>query len=329
MSIETIQAPLQKEKLLARVLATPALGPLAALILAGIIFSLTTSTFLSVENFSLILQQSLVIGVLALGQTLIILTGGIDLSNGALAVAGTIVIAKFVSGGGNPVVALFLGLAVCIAIGTLVGLLVSRVRLPPFIVTLGALTVVQASTRLFSESRSYSVTSDLVGGLGDGFQLGLATVTYGTILWILLYALLWYILSQTAWGRHVYAVGNNEEAARLTGVNVRRIVLSVYMTASVLYAFGAWEALGRIPNADANAYQTANLDSITAVVIGGTSLFGGRGGVMGTLIGTLIVGVLRNGLTQARIDALYQDVATGFLVIGAVALDQVSRRRHP
>jgi fructose transport system permease protein len=126
----------------------------------------------------------------------------------------------------------------------------------------------------------------------------------------------------------VYAVGNNPEAARLTGIKVGRVLFSVYVTAGVIYGLAAWEALGRIPNADANAYQNANLDSITAVVIGGTSLFGGRGSVVGTLIGTLIVAVLRSGLTQAGIDSLYQDVATGILVIVAVAVDQLARRRQ-
>jgi fructose transport system permease protein len=133
------------------------------------------------------------------------------------------------------------------------------------------------------------------------------------------------MLTQTAWGRHVYAIGNNREAARLVGIKVGRTVLSVYLLAGFLYGIGAWLALGRIPNADPNALQTANLDTITAVVIGGTSLFGGRGGVVGTLIGTLIVAVLRNGLTLMEIDPLWQDMVTGVLVILAVATDQLSR----
>ena len=137
----------------------------------------------------------------------------------------------------------------------------------------------------------------------------------------------WYALTKTAWGRHVYALGNDPEAARLTGIHVGRTRFRVYLIAGVIYAFAAWQALGRIPNADPNAFQTGNLDSITAVVIGGTSLFGGRGSVGGTVVGALIVAVLRSGLTQAGIDSLYQDVATGVLVIAAVAFDQLARRR--
>ncbi|MER6125816.1 ABC transporter permease [Streptomyces sp. NPDC001795] len=307
-------------------LRTPIVGPLAALLIAVVAFSITTETFLTAENLSLVLQQSIVIGTLALGQSLIILTAGIDLSNGAITVLGTIVMAKLAFQGGNPVVALLLGLVVATLLGLVNGLLVARLALPPFIVTLGALTVVFAVSRLYSQSRSYPVTNHLLLVWGYGAQLGAVLLTWGTFLLVGLYAFFWYVLADTAWGRHIYAVGNAPESARLTGINVRRTVLSVYVTAGFLYGIAAWQALGRIANADPNAYQTANLESITAVVIGGTSLFGGRGSVVGTLIGTLIVNVLRSGLTQAGIDSLYQDVATGTLVIVAVGLDQVLRR---
>ncbi len=144
---------------------------------------------------------------------------------------------------------------------------------------------------------------------------------------LLVYALVWYALSQTAWGKHVYAVGGNMTAAKLSGIKSDRTLFSVYLVTGIIAMIAAWAALGRIPNADPNAYQNANLETITAVVIGGTSLFGGRGSVIGTLIGTLIVGVLRNGLTQAGVDSLYQNIATGILVIIAVAVDQFARRR--
>lgn len=310
-----------------RALRTPTLGPLAALVAAVAVFTLTTDTFATPGNASLVLQQSIVIGTLALGQTLIILTAGIDLANGAIAVLGTIVMAEYVFDGGNPFIALVLALLITTALGGVSGLLVTRLGLPPFIVTLGMLTVVYASSRIYSESRSFPVSDDLLRFWGQGTLIGGAFITWGTFLLIAMYALLWFVLARTSWGSHVYAVGNAPEAARLTGIKVSRTVLSVYLLAGLLYGIAAWQALGRIPNADPNAYQTANLDSITAVVIGGTSLFGGRGSVVGTLIGTLIVSVLRSGLTQAGIDSLYQDVATGILVIVAVSLDQLSRRR--
>jgi fructose transport system permease protein len=327
----TTKAPLreeQEERTLARVLSTPTIGPVFALILAIVVFSVTTDTFMTAGNMSLVLQQAVVVGTLALGQTIIILTSGIDLANGAIAVMGTIVAAKYVTNGGDPVVALLLALLLCALAGATSGTLVTRFRLPPFIVTLGLLTVITAGTRIYSQSRSYPVASQLLVWLGRQIDLGIVRVTYGSVMLLAIYAGFWYALSQTAWGKHVYALGNNVEAARLTGIKVLQTLLSVYVIAGLLYGLAAWQALGRIPNADANAYQTANLDSITAVVIGSTSLFGGRGVVLGTLIGTLIVGVLRSGLTQAGIDALYQDVATGVLVIAAVALDQLSRRRQ-
>jgi fructose transport system permease protein len=205
---------------------------------------------------------------------------------------------------------------------------VARLRLPPFIVTLGMLTVVSASARLYSQSRNYPVSAPLLTVFGSGLHLGSFSLSGGVVLTLGAYALVGYALRQTAWGRHVYAIGGNAEAARLMGIRVDRTITGVYAGAGLLYGMAAWAALGRIPNADANAYQSANLDSITAVVIGGTSLFGGRGGVLGSLLGTLIVSVLRSGLTQAGIDALYQDVATGVLVIVAVAVDQASRRRR-
>lgn len=302
-------------------------GPLAALIVAAAIFTLTTDTFLSAGNLSLIAQQTVVVGTLALGQTLIILTAGIDLANGAIMVLGSVVIGKFALEG-DPLVALILGLVICVAMGAANGALVAFAGLPPFIVTLGMLTVIMAASRLYTESQSYPIDSGLLTILGDGPSIGGFTVTYGMMLWVGLTLVLGYALSQTAWGVRVYAVGDNPKAAELSGIKVKRVLFSVYITAAVIYAFASWQALGRTPTADPSGYVTSNLDSITAVVIGGTSLFGGRGGVFGTLIGALIVVVLQNGLTQAGIDSLYQQVATGVLVVVAVGVDRFVRRRQ-
>lgn len=302
-------------------------GPLAALVVAIIIFSVTTDTFLSPGNWSLIAQQSVVVGTLALGQTLIILTAGIDLANGAIMVMGAVVIGR-IALEGDPVFALVVGVLVCAALGAVSGTLVSRAGLPPFIVTLGMLTVLTAASRLFTQSQSYPIADGVLTVLGDGPRIAGFTLTYGVMLWVALTIFLGYVLSRTAWGVRVYAVGDNPRAAELSGIKVKRILLSVYIVAGVIYGIAAWQALGRTPTADPSGYATTNLDSITAVVIGGTSLFGGRGGVWGTLIGTLIVVVLQNGLTQAGIDSLYQQVATGALVVAAVAVDTVIRRRQ-
>lgn len=310
----------------ANLLREPLLGPVAALVIAIVVFSAVSDSFLEPQNVSLILQQSVVIGILAVGQTLIILTAGIDLSIGAVAVFGTIVLAQGV-GANGPVVALLSTLLVCVAFGALNGGLVTVLRLPPFIVTLGTFTAIQAATRLLAGSETYRVEPGPLTFLGTSFRIGSFATTYGVVAMLLVYLVMWYALSQTAWGKHVYAVGGNRQASDLSGIKSGRVLLSVYVTTGVIAAIAAWAALGRIPNADPNAYQNANLETITAVVIGGTSLFGGRGGVVGTLVGTLIVGVLRNGLTQAGVDNLYQNIATGILVIVAVAVDQFTRRR--
>jgi fructose transport system permease protein len=284
---------------------------------------------MTASNVSLILQQSVVVGMLALGQTVVIITAGIDLANGAIAVLGTVVMGKLAIGSGHPeLLVLLVGIGVCVALGGLSGGIITRLNLPPFIVTLGLLTVVSAAARLYTKSQSFPVTSPLLTWLHWTVSIGSLQLTYGTLLMIGAYLVVGYLLTQTGWGRHVFAAGNSPEAARLAGIKVKRVLLSVYLLAGLCYGIAAWEALGRIPVADPSSYSSANLDSITAVVIGGTSLFGGRGGVFGTLIGTLIVLVLRNGLTQANIDSLYQDVATGALVIVAVAVDQLVRRRQ-
>jgi fructose transport system permease protein len=162
--------------------------------------------------------------------------------------------------------------------------------------------------------------------LGGTFHLGGTSVVYGVVLMLVLYGVAWYVLRETAAGRHVYAVGNNAEAARLTGIATGRVLLGVYVVAGVLYGVAALLGVARTGVGDPNAGQTENLDAITAVVLGGTSLFGGRGAILSSLVGALIVGVFRNGLTLMGVSSVYQILITGILVILAVGTDQLSRR---
>jgi fructose transport system permease protein len=328
MRTSSVAASKRNTNSLGRLITTPTFGPLIVLIVFCAVFSFATKTFFATGNLSLVVQQSVIVGTLAIGQTMIILTAGIDLANGGIAVLGTILAGRLVAEQQNPVLSLLFALFICTTFGLTAGLLVSRLMLPPFIVTLGLLGIVTAITRLVAQGGAFPVTDDLLSWTGNAFAVGDTSITYGMTVMFVLYVLVWYLLTQTAWGRHVYAIGNNREAARLVGIPVQARLLSVYTFAGLLYGIGAWLALGRIPNADPNALQSANLDSITAVVIGGTSLFGGRGSLWGTLIGTLIVAVLRNGLTLTGIDPLWQDLITGILVISAVALDQISRRKQ-
>jgi fructose transport system permease protein len=164
---------------------------------------------------------------------------------------------------------------------------------------------------------------------GRTFSLAGGEFTYGVVLMFVMYAIAWYALSQTAWGRHVYAVGDNPEAARLTGINTNRVLFSVYTLAGLTSGIAAMLLVARTELGDPNAGQTTeNLDSITAVVLGGTSLFGGRGTVIGTLIGATIVGVFRNGLTLIGVEVIWQYFVTGILVILAVSVDQLTHRRR-
>lgn len=307
----------------------PAIGPAIVLVGAVIVFTLLNERFISPANLSLITQQVAVVGVLALGQTLIILTAGIDLSVGAIMVLSSLVMAKLSANAGLPGwLSILIGFATGIAAGFLNGFLVTRVKLPPFIATLGTLSIFTALALLYSGGTTIrgSAMPDLLTWTGEPIKILGFVFTWGVFMMLALYALFGFILSRTAWGRHVYAVGDDAEAARLAGIRVNRVLLSVYVTAGLIFAVAAWILIGRIDAASPNAGADANLDSITAVVIGGTSLFGGRGTVYGTLLGALIVGVFRNGLSLAGYDVLYQTLVVGILVILAVAVDQWIRK---
>jgi fructose transport system permease protein len=312
------------------------LGPLIALLLSCAFFAVRSDRFLTGENFSLIVQQVLVIAIEAIGQTVVILTAGIDLSCGAVMAFGSIVMTDMaVNRGVPPIGAIFLGLLATGAFGVLNGTLITRVRLPPFIVTLGTLNIAFALTQLYSNDQTISDTQRFPNGvpdqliwLGTTFRIVHTDVTYGTILTLAMFLIAWYVLRHTAAGRHVYAVGNNSEAARLAGIPTQRLLLIVYTIAGVIYGIASLVLISRDQVGDPNVGQTDNLDVITAVVIGGTSLFGGRGSVLGTLIGALIVGVFRNGLLLIGVSAIYQVLITGILVILAVAVDQLARRRQ-
>lgn len=303
------------------------LRPFIALLMACAIFGSTTERFLSGDNFSLILQQVMVVGVIAIGQTLIILTAGIDLSCGMVMALGSIVMTKVAADFGlPPFLAVLVGVAVTTLFALLNGLLVTRLKLPPFIVTLGVFNIAFAITQLYSGAQTVTEVPGAMTWLGNTFAIGGTNIAYGTVLMVLLYLGVWFWLRETASGRHVYAVGNNPEATRLVGIPPERVILGVYALSGVFYGIASLLAVARTGVGDPNAGQTEALDAITAVVLGGTSLFGGRGVVLGSLIGAVVVGVLRNGLTLMGVSSVYQMLITGILVILAVAVDQLSRK---
>ena len=303
------------------------LGPFLALLCACAFFATQSDRFLTLQNFSLILQQVMVVGTIAIGQTLIILTAGIDLSCGMIMALGSIVMTKMAADFGlSAPVAIALGIAVTTLFGLANGLLVTKAKLPPFIVTLGMLNIAFAITQLYSGSQTITDVSEGMTWLGNSFRIGQTNILYGVVLMLALYLITWLFLRETAPGRHIYAVGNSPEASRLTGISTDKVLLAVYALAGVFYGIASLLSVARIGAGDPNAGQTENLDAITAVVLGGTSLFGGRGIIIGTLIGALIVGVFRNGLTLMGVSSVYQILVTGILVILAVLTDQMSRK---
>lgn len=303
------------------------LGPLVALVMACAFFGMRSDRFLTGDNLSIVLQQVMVVGVIAVGQTLIILTAGVDLSCGMVMALGGIVMTTLAVEHGVPVpVAIGCGIGATTAFGLVNGLLVTRLKLPPFIVTLGTLNIAFAITQLYSNAQTVTDVPDSMTALGGTFQVGNTAVVYGVVVMLLLYVVATYVLTQTAAGRHVYAVGNNLEAARLSGIATPRVLLGVYVVAGMCYGLAALLSVARTGVGDPNAGQAENLEAITAVVLGGTSLFGGRGALFGTLVGALVVGVFRNGLTLIGVSSVYQVLVTGVLVILAVATDQFARR---
>ena len=308
-------------------LSVAVLGPVIALLIACVFFATQSDRFLTGGNLSLIVQQVAVVGVIAIGQTLVILTAGIDLSCGMVMALASMVMTKLaVQSGVPPVIAIVCGIGVAAGFGLVNGLLVTRVRLPSFIVTLGTLNIAFAVTQLYSGAQTITDLPPALTVLGDTFSIGGTAVAWGTVVMLGLYALAWFLLRETAAGRHVYAVGNNPEATRLVGIPTQSVLLAVYVLAGVMYGIAALLSVARTGVGDPNAGQTDNLDAITAVVLGGTSLFGGRGVVLGSLVGALVVGVFRNGLTLMGVSSIYQVLVTGILVILAVAADQLSRK---
>lgn len=313
--------------------ANPALTPfLVLLLVTGALGALVGGAFLSPFALSLLLQQVAVIGVIGAAQTLVVLTAGVDLSVGAIMVLCSVVMGQLVFRYGlPPSFAVVCGLAIGMLIGFVNGLLVARIKLPPFIVTLGTWQAVLATNFLFSRnetirSQDLEAEAPLLQLFGLPLEAAGAALTLGTVAMLVLVLVLHYVLEHTAWGRHVLAVGDDPAAAELAGVDVQGTLLSVYVLAGLICALAGWMLIGRIGSVSPTSGQTANIESITAVVIGGISLFGGRGSILGMLFGALTVGALGLGLRLAGTDPQWTYLLIGVLLIAAVALDRWIRK---
>ena len=314
------------------------LSPLIVLLVAMVVFTILNDRFILPSNLSLMTQQTVIVGTLAIAQTLIILTAGIDLSIGAIMVVGQMMMANFAASQSASNVqfalgwpwwlAVAAGILMAVVAGAVNGLLITRLKLPPFIVTLGTLGIFTALSLILFKARTIQ-GPELPGGLkvmGEATSVGSFRIMLGVVVMLGLYGLFAYILRYTAWGTHVYAVGDDPEAAELSGISVDRTLLGVYAVAGLIIGLAGWITIGRVGSASPNVAPNINLESITAVVIGGTSLFGGRGTMIGTLLGALIVVVFDFGLSLAGLDQGPRLLTIGLLVIAAVALDQWIRK---
>ena len=307
---------------------------LIALLMMVLAFSVFADGFLSADNFWTVMRQISVNTCLSVGMTLVILTGGIDLSVGSiLALSGAIMAGLLKSGteletlnlyiGYEAPAAITIGILVGASLGLFNGVMITRFRVPPFVATLAMLTIARGLTKLYTGGEAITGLGDAFVTIGSGRLLGIPNQVWIAAGIVVAATVL---LKRTRFGRYVYAVGGNEEAAKLSGLNVKRIKLMVYTAAGALSAVGGLIVTSRLNSATPIAGEGFELDSIAAVVIGGTSLSGGRGSVLGTVLGALIIGVLNSGLVIMGVDPFWQTVIKGLVILLAVVIDRFNAK---
>ncbi len=306
---------------------------LALIAMVVILTILQRQYFLTTENLTNVARQTSVNALLALGEFAVILTAGIDLSVGSVQALCMVSLALMIHNGVPSMVSLLLALAIGAGFGLLNGLGITRLRLPhPFIVTLATLNIARGATLLISNGVPISGIPPEVRVLGAGdiplFTQGgrPVVIPVSLVVVLVLYFAMWVFLVRTRTGRHVYAIGGNPQAALYAGVNVDRVLNLVYLLSGLMAAVGGVVLAGRTNSGYPNAGIGAELDAIAAVIIGGASFFGGRGTVLGTLIGALIMGLLRNGLNLMNVSAFWQQIVIGVVIVVAVYIDVLRRR---
>ncbi|MCU0899172.1 MAG: ABC transporter permease [Cypionkella sp.] len=313
---------------------TPSAVPMIVLMVALLIFGVLAENFFKAGTLSVILQQIAIVGILGCAQTIVILTAGIDLSVGAIAVFSSVLMGQITFRFGLPAeLAILIGLILGTGMGAMNGFLIARMKLPPFIVTLGTWQILLAANFIFSANETIR-SSDIAEQApslqfwGGSIEPGGVKILYAVFLMIALVAVMAYVLRNTAWGRHVYATGDDPQAAELAGVPTQKVLIQVYALAGLFCAIAGWVMIGRFGSVSptASTGQLGNIQSITAVVIGGISLFGGRGSIVGMFFGALIVGVFEMGLRLVGTDPQWTFFLIGVLIIFAVAVDQWIRK---
>ncbi|AZO96473.1 ribose ABC transporter permease [Halocella sp. SP3-1] len=299
------------------------LSSLIGLIVLCTILAIISPAFLSVTNILNVLVQVAVISVIAAGSTFVILTGGIDLSVGSILGLCGVMTAAVLKSTGNPLLAVLTGVLLGAFLGLVNGVVISIGKVPAFVTTLGMMSVARGIAFIYTRGRPISGFPDGFRYIGSGY---IGDIPFPVIEAIIIFLIAAYVLKKTPFGRYVYAIGSNEVATKLSGIKTNKYKIMVYVISGLLSGFAAIMFIGRINSGHPLAGDGYELDAIAAVVIGGTSLSGGKGTVFGTLIGALIMGVIRNGLNLLNVDAFWQGVVLGVVIVVAVLIDQRSKK---
>jgi ribose/xylose/arabinose/galactoside ABC-type transport system permease subunit len=294
-------------------------------ILVCIIMSLGSPAFMTRMNVLNVLRQVSINGIIAIGMTFVIITGGIDLSVGSVLGLSSIVMTSFALPGQSIPIAIMIGVLVGLACGLFNGITISYGGVPPFIATLGMLTVARGLTFLYNDGRPIIGLSDEYTAIGSGVVAG---IPVPVIMFLIVAILGFFMLKFTKFGRHIYAVGGNELAAQVSGINTKRVKTLVYLICGGLASISGLILSSRVMTGSPVAGEGFELDAIAAVVIGGASLSGGIGSIPGTIVGTLLIGVMSNGLDLLRVSSYYQNIAKGAIIIIAVLIDVQTKKKN-
>ena len=297
------------------------LGTILALIILMVFVSILNPTFLQANNLMNLMRQLIINGFIALGMTFVILTGGIDLSVGSTLAVTSAIFAGLLQNGMNTILAILIALGLGLILGLINGFLITKGKLAPFIVTLATMTIFRGLTLVYTDGRPVAGPKDNFAFqfLGKGQFFG---VPFQVILFALAFLILWTILNKTAMGRKIYAVGGNEKASFISGINIDKVKISVYVISSLMAVLSGLVLTSRLNSAQPTAGVAYEMDAIAAVVLGGTSMTGGSGSLTGTLIGILILGVLNNGLNLLGVSSFYQQIVKGIVILIAVLIDR-------
>lgn len=313
----------QKESILKKLSHVSGTGALLPLVIIVLFLSIFTGTFLSADNIMQVLRQASVYAIMGVGMTFVIITGGIDLSQGSLLALCCVTSCFTINATGS----MWLGILVAVLTGAIIGLIngivVAYVKIPAFIMTLGSMYVVRGFTLYITNSTQVSVKHADFKIIGQGFLLGIPIPVY---VFIAVGMIAYIILEHTASGRYILAIGSNKATARLSGVKVERNTIKAYLLSGICVALAAVVYLSRLSAAQPTAGQSYEMEAVAAVVIGGTSIAGGEGGIFGTLVGAVIIAIIRNGLVLLGIGSFFTQIVVGLIIVSAVSLDVIRRR---